>query len=383
MALSPPHVATRLAHAGCAPDPVTGAVVASPVLATTFERLPDGGYPAGHQYSRSSNPTRALLEAALADLEGGAACGAFGSGMAAAHAVLASLPHGSTVVIPADVYHGVRTLLNGPLADRLHTVACDTTTAGALDAVLASGEVALVWLETPSNPLVRVTDLAACIAAARAAGALVAVDNTWPTPLLTQPLALGADFSVHSLTKYLAGHSDVLGGAVVAREAGASWARVQAVQALGGGVLDPFSCWLTLRGMRTLAVRLERACANAQTVAEALAAHPAVSVVHYPGLPTHAGHAVAARQMQLHGQPCFGAMVSFEVAAGEEAARRVASGTRVFRQATSLGGTESLIEHRRSVEGPLTETPGGLLRLSIGIEHAADLVADLQEALDG
>ncbi len=299
------HPDTRLAHAGAVVDPATRAVVASPVFATTFERGPDGGYPGGHVYARTSNPTRDLLEAALADLEGGgleegASAAAFASGLAACHAVLAPLAPGSRVLIPTDVYHGLRGLLRDVFGHlRVEAVAMDDT--AALVEALGRGETALVWLETPSNPLLRVTDLAAAIAAAHAAGARVAVDNTWPTPLLTRPLALGADYSVHSLTKAIAGHSDVLGGAVVARTE-ALMAPVRAVQASAGGVLDPFSSWLTLRGMRTLALRIERASATAAALADLLDGHAGVSAVHYPGLATHPGHAVAARQMRLGGR---------------------------------------------------------------------------------
>ena len=381
------HPDTRLAHAGAVVDPSTRAVVASPVFATTFERGADGGYPGGHVYSRTSNPTRALLEAALADLEEGASAAAFASGLAACHAVLAPLAPGSRVLIPTDVYHGLRGLLRDVLGHlRVEAVAMDDD--GALVSALGRDATALVWLETPSNPLLRVTDLAAAIGAAHAAGARVAVDSTWPTPLLTRPLALGADYAVHSLTKAIAGHSDVLGGAVIARTE-ALMAPVRAVQASAGGVLDPFSAWLTLRGMRTLALRMARASATAAALADLLDGHPRVSAVHYPGLASHPGHAVAARQMRLGQTPCFGAMLSVEVAgdaadpSGEAAARRVVNALRVFRQATSLGGTESLAEHRASVEGPDTQTPRGLLRLSIGIEHADDLAADLRAALAG
>lgn len=379
------HPDTRLAHAGATVDPVTRAVVASPVLATTFERGDDGAYPGGHVYSRASNPTRALLERTLADLEGGADAAAFASGLAAAHAVFATLAPGDRLLVPVDVYHGLRALLRTAFA-HLRVDAIDMDAPGALDDALTAGPTALVWLETPSNPNLRITDLAASVASAHAAGARVAVDNTWPTPLLTQPLTLGADLVVHSLTKAINGHSDVLGGAVIART-DAAMASVRALQTNAGGVLDPFSAWLTLRGMRTLALRVERASATAATLAEHLAAHAGIAAVHYPGLAAHAGHAIAARQMRLpDGRPCFGSMLSIEVAAmdggsGEAEARRVAGALRVFRQATSLGGTESLAEHRASVEGPDTPTPPSLLRLSIGLEHADDLWADLAQAL--
>ena len=382
-----PDLATRLAHAGCPADPRDRAATASPVFATTFLRDADGTYPGGHVYSRVSNPTRGLLEETLADLDGGAEAAAFGSGQAAVAAVLNALPVGSRVLLPDDVYHGVRALATGPMADRIAVQTVDMTDVGALRLALSNqrspsenGPVALVWLETPSNPLCRVTDVAAAVQTAHAAGARVCVDATWTTPLLTRPLDLGADVVLHSLTKYLAGHSDVLGGAVVTREADEAFAAVRQQQALAGGVLDPFSCWLTLRGLRTLDVRLARQCANAAAAADFLNAHPAVTAVHFPGLATHPGHAVAARQMRLDGEPCFGGMLSFEVTTEAEA-RRVAGATRVFAQATSLGGTESLVEHRRSVEPPASTTPPTLLRVSFGLESARDLIDDLAQAL--
>lgn len=370
-----PHPHTRLAHAGCVVDPATGAVVASPVFATTFERGADGEYAGGHVYSRTSNPTRALLETTLADLESGAGAACFASGMAASYAVFAALPTGAHVVLPDDVYFNVRRLFDTVLAGRLTYTSADLSQPGALEAAVRP-ETALVWVETPSNPLLRVTDIAETARVAHAHGARVAVDGTWTTPLLQRPLALGADLVVHSLTKYLAGHSDVLGGAVIAREANGVFETIRAFQGTAGPVLDPFSSWLTLRGMRTLAVRLERACATAEALAVFLDGHGRVAAVHYPGLASHAGHAVARAQM-AHA----GAMLSFEVDGGEPAARAVANALTVFRQATSLGGTESLVEHRASVEGPDTRSPAGLLRVSVGLEHAGDLVADLERAL--
>lgn len=374
------HLDSRLAHAGSPTDPRDAAAVASPVLSTTFLRDPHADPSAGYVYSRASNPTRDHLEGVLTDLEGGAEAAAFASGMAAVAAVLGTLPVGARLVLPEDVYHGVRALATGPLADRLDVATVDPNDAAALQRALERTDRALVWLETPSNPLCRVTDLAAAIGVAHRAGATVCVDNTWPTPLLTRPLALGADLVVHSLTKYLAGHSDVLGGAVVTCASDAAWTRVREQQHLAGGVLDPFSAWLTLRGLRTLAVRLDRQAANAEAVARFLAEHPAVAAVHFPGLAAHPGHGLAARQMQREGRPCFGAMLSFEVETEAEA-RRVAAATRVFRHATSLGGTESLIEHRRPAEPPTSATPPTLLRVSCGLEAPQDLLDDLAQAL--
>lgn len=369
-----PHSDTLLAHAGCTPDPTTGALVAPPVLSTTFERAADGSYPGGYVYARASNPTRNALEGVLAALEGGTEAAAFASGMAAAHAVFQALPPGSHVVLADDVYYGVRVLLDTVLADTLSYTAADLSQPGALEASLQTN-TRLVWAETPSNPLLRITDLGAVAKITRARGIPLAVDGTWATPLLQKPLDLGADLVVHSLTKYMAGHSDVLGGAVVARDADGLFNRVRQFQQTAGPVLDPFSAWLTLRGLRTLHVRLERQCATAAHVARFLNDHPAVARVHFPGLATHPGHDVAARQMARPG-----GMLSF-VLADESRARALGGRLRVFRQATSLGGTESLVEHRASIEGPTTRAPEGLLRVSIGLEHAADLTDDLARAL--
>lgn len=372
------HLETLLAHAGCVPDATTGAVVAPLHLTTTFERAADGTYPHGYLYSRMDNPTRRLLEETLAALEGGEACAAFASGMAAVAAVFQALQPGDRVLLPTDVYHGVRHLAQAVMAPwGLLVEEVDMTDEAAVAAALER-PTRLVWIETPSNPRLLVTDVAAVAARAHAAGALVAVDATWPTPLLQRSLALGADLVVHSVTKYLAGHSDVLGGAVVARRAEGLFERVRAVQAAGGGVMDPFSAWLTLRGLRTLAARLRVQCATARRLAAFLAAHPRVRSVHHPSLPEHPGHAVAARQMAD-----FGAMLSFEVGTAAEEALAVAARVQVLRRATSLGGTESLIEHRASVEAPPSPTPPSLLRLSVGLEHPDDLLADLSRALDG
>lgn len=377
-----PHPDTLLAHAGGTTDPATGAVVPPLHLATTFERGPDGSYPGGYQYARSGNPTRARLETALARLEAGPdeedelACAAFASGMAASAAVLQTLAAGAHVVVPDDAYYGLRVLLSDVMARwGLAATAADLTDLGALQAALRP-ETRLVWVETPSNPLLKITDVAAVAEVARTAGARVVVDGTWTTPLLQRPLALGADAVVHSVTKYLAGHSDVLGGAVVARAGSDLFARLRDVQAKGGPVMEPFGAWLALRGLRTLSVRLERQCATALHLARFLARHPRVTGVHYPGLDEHPGHAAAARQMSA-----YGGMLSFEVDGSADEARAVASRCTVFTEATSLGGTESLIEHRASVEDPGGTTPPTLLRCSVGLEHAGDLVDDLSQAL--
>ncbi len=371
------HLETLLAKAGCIPDPSSGAIVAPPCLSTTFERAPDGSYPHGYIYSRYDNPTRHQLEDTLALLEGGQACAAFASGMAAATALLQAVEPESHVLIPDDVYYGVRNLLENIFACR--GIRYSTADFADLEAVRAAlrPNTRLLWAETPSNPLLKITALAGLARLAREVGARLVVDSTWAPPPIQRPLELGADLVLHSLTKYLSGHSDVMGGALIAREADDFFARIRIIQQTAGAVLDPFSAWLTLRGLRTLAVRLQRQCENARHLAVFLRDHPRVVRVHYPGLPDHPGHEIARHQMQD-----FGAMLSFEVDGGVEQALAVAARTRVFMRATSLGGTESLIEHRASIETPPTRTPSNLLRLSIGLEHVDDLLADLSQALE-
>lgn len=367
---------TLAVHAGVEVDPAAGAVAPPITLSTTFERAPDGGYPLGHSYSRSSNPNRSALEASLAALEGGAAAAAFASGTAAAMTLFQALAPGDHVLAPDDAYYGVVRLLREtfvPWGLRVDFV--DMADHAAVAAALRP-ETRLVWIETPSNPLLKISDIAAIAELAHAAGALVAVDNTWATPFLQRPLALGADLVMHSTTKYLGGHGDVLGGALAARADDDFFARVRRIQVTGGVVPSPFDCWLVLRGIRTLPYRMRGHSEHAAAVARFLAAHPAVEAVHYPGLETHPGHAVAARQMALPG-----GMLSVQVRGGAEEALAVAARVRLFTRATSLGGVESLIEHRASIEGPGTRTPENLLRLSIGLEHPDDLIADLAQAL--
>jgi len=371
------HLQTLAVHAGSEPDPATGAMAPPLHLATTFQHGPAGERIAGYEYQREGNPTQDRLEAALATLEGGRAALAFASGMAAISALLESLPRGSRVLVPDDCYTGLRTLAREFLPARgIEAVTVDMSDLPAVEAALRK-PTALAWIETPSNPLLKVSDIAALADAAHAAGARLACDNTFATPLLQRPLELGADIVMHSTTKYFGGHSDVLGGALVFAERGDDHARAAHRRHATGGVLSPFSAWLTLRGCRSLAARMAMHCANATQVAAFLSGHPAVARVNFPGLPSHPGHAVAARQMSA-----FGAMMSFELSGGREAALAVAGRLRVFHNATSLGGCESLVEHRASVEGPEPTSPQSLLRLSIGLEHADDLVADLRQALD-
>jgi cystathionine gamma-synthase len=368
---------TLAVHAGLHVDGATGAITPPIHLSTTFERAADGSFPGGHIYSRDSNPNRAQLEECLNALEGGAACFAFASGSAATAAIFQALRPADRVVAPADAYYGTTALLRelyGPWGLKFTLI--DTTDLAQVREALQE-PTALVWLETPSNPLIRVTDIAEVTRMAKAVGARVAVDNTWCTPMLQRPLELGADFVVHSTTKYLGGHSDVIGGAVIAGADDEWTQRIRLFQKQGGGVPSPFDCWLVMRGVRTLPYRMRAHCANAQVVAEFLARHPAVEAVHYPGLPANAGHAVAAKQMSM-----FGGMMSFQVRGGRAEAFKLAGGLKLFTRATSLGGSESLIEHRASVEGAHTRAPENLLRVSIGLEHPDDLVEDLRNGLE-
>ena len=367
---------TLAVHAGSEPDAATGAVVPPIHLSTTFERARDGGYPRGFVYTRTDNPNRRSLEAALAALQGGAAAAAFASGSAAASTVLRSLPSGAHALLPREIYHGIRKLVDGALrGPNLRVDYVDMADVAAVEAAWQQ-DTALVWVETPSNPLLTITDLEAVCALAHARGARVAVDATWTPPGVADPLALGADLVVHATTKYLSGHSDVLGGAVVTARVDEVWERIVFLQRLEGAVPSPFDCWLAHRGLRTLPYRMRGHAANAHAVASFLAGHGAVSQVYYPGLASHPGHAVAKRQMTS-----YGGMLSFRAAGGEAAAMDVAGRTHLFTRATSLGGVESLIEHRASIEGPGTATPNDLLRLSVGLEHPDDLVADLAQAL--
>ncbi len=381
--------ATRAIHAGQDPDPTTGAVVVPIYATSTYAQDGVGGLRAGYEYSRSGNPTRTALESCLASLEGGATGLAFASGLAAEDCVLRALcapgtgasgvrPH---VVIPNDAYGGTYRLFARVLGEwGVDVTPAPMDDLAAVRAAIRPGQTRVLWCETPTNPLLGVADIAALAETAHAAGARLVVDNTFASPYLQQPLALGADAVVHSTTKYLGGHSDVVGGALIAADPDLG-DRLRFLQNAMGGVAGPFDAWLTLRGIKTLAVRMDRHCANARAVTELLRGHPAVASVLYPGDPQHPGHAVAARQMTD-----FGGMVSFRLRDGEHAALDVCRRTRIFTLAESLGGVESLIEHpgrmtHASVAGSALEVPADLVRLSVGIEDAADLVADLEQAL--
>ena len=372
------HPSTRAAQGLGWIDETTRAVVPPLHFATTFIRDPDNEYRSGRVYGRADNPTYDQPEALLASLEAGAEALTFASGMAAATAVFLALRPGDHVVAPRVMYWALRKWLTTAGAEwGLRIDLVDTDRLDDLRAAVRPGVTRLVWLETPANPTWVVTDIEAAAGIAHAAGALLAVDSTVATPVLTRPLALGADIVMHAATKYLNGHSDVVAGALVTAAKDEFWQRVRAVRTGVGGILGPMEAWLLMRGMRTLYVRVERSCRSALAVAEHFAGHPAVEAVLYPGLPSHPGHAVAARQMQGG----FGGMLSIRVKGGEDAAIRTAARVRVWKRATSLGGVESLIEHRASIEGAGTPASPDLLRLSVGIEDPADLIADLEAAL--
>lgn len=381
--------ATRAIHAGQEPDPRTGAVVPAIYQTSTYKQDGVGGLREGYEYSRSANPTRTALEECIAALEDGARGFAFASGLAGSDNILRSvLRPGDHLVIPTDAYGGTFRMV-----DKVATqwgITYSTAPVSDIDAVTAAinEKTKLVWLETPTNPLLGIADIEAIAKAAHAKGAVVVVDNTFASSYLQQPLALGADVVVHSTTKYTGGHSDVVGGAVVVSKniAVAEFSdladRIAFNQNALGAIAGPFDSWLTLRGAKTLAVRMERHCDNAEAVVEFLKSRDDVTKIYYPGLPEHPGHEIAARQMRR-----FGGMVSFEVAGGEERALEVCDSTKLFTLGESLGGVESLIEHpgrmtHASVAGTELEVPASLIRLSVGIEDVDDLINDLKQALD-
>jgi cystathionine gamma-synthase len=376
-----PGFSTNAIHAGQAPDPATGAVILPIHPSTTYAQDGVGGLRAGYEYSRSANPTRTALQECLAALEGGRQAVAFGSGMGASDVLLRTLLRpGDHLVIPHDAYGGTFRLVDKVLAHwGIEHTPVDLADVDALRAALRP-TTRLVWCETPTNPLLGIADIAAVADVARGAGARLVVDNTFASPYLQQPLALGADVVLHSTTKYIGGHSDVVGGALVTSDDELAEA-IRFTQNATGSVPGPFDAWLTLRGVKTLAVRMERHSDNAERIAGLLVGHPAVARVLYPGLPEHPGHEVAAKQMRRPG-----GMVSFRLAGGRDAALRVCAATELFTLAESLGGVESLIEHpgamtHASVAGSMLEVPDDLVRLSVGIEDADDLVEDLRAAL--
>ena len=373
---------TRAIHDGQEFDPTTGAIIPPIYQTSTFVQDGIGGLRGGYEYGRSGNPTRASLETLLASLEGGRRAFSFSSGLAAEDALLrAVLKPGDHVVLGNDVYGGTHRLINrvhGGWGVRNTTV--DLGDLRAVQAALGTEGTRILWIETPSNPLMKISDIAALAELGRAAGALVVVDNTFASPALQQPLALGADVIVHSTTKYLGGHSDVIGGALVIDDEELA-EKVGFIQFAAGAVSSPMDAWLTVRGIKTLGVRMARHSENAQAIAEALVGHPAIDAVYYPGLPSHPGHALAGRQMSG-----YGGMLSVALAGGAVAARRFAESTTVFQLAESLGGVESLIGYpsemtHASVRGTELEVPDDVVRLSVGIEDVADLLADIESAL--
>jgi cystathionine gamma-synthase len=374
------HPATTAAQALGWTDRETGAVILPMHTATTFERDADNQYRRGRSYGRADNPSYDQPEAVITALEGGAASLLFASGMAAATAVFRCLPPGAHVVAPRVMYWALRRWLAAAAEKRLLAVDfVEMSAVAELRTTVRPGQTALVWAETPANPLWSVTDIAAAAETAHRAGALLAVDSTAATPVLTRPIELGADLVMHSATKYLNGHSDVMAGSLTAARQDEFWQRLVAERSSGGAILGGFEAYLLLRGMRTLFPRVERACRSAQRLAERMASHPRVAEMLYPGMPGHPGHAVAARQM-IGG---FGGMLSIRIKGGEPAAIATAARLQVWKRATSLGGVESLVEHRASIEGAGSPVPPDLLRLSVGLEDPNDLIADLDAALSG
>ena len=363
-------------HAGGDVDAATGSVSPPIHLSTTFEHGPASEALHGYLYTREGNPVQSRLEQALAALEGGPAALAFASGMAAGSAYIQSLPRESHILFHHDVYYAFR-IIGAEFLERWGCQAefVDMCDPGALRKAIRPN-TRLVWMETPSNPLMNVLDIAAVAEIAHGAGAQLVVDGTFGTPILQRPLELGADVVLHSSTKYFGGHSDVQGGALMFARRDATFERIEHIRHVLGAVASPFGCWLVLRGLRTLPCRIERHSANAQAIAEALIGHRTLDAVLYPGLPSHPGHEVARRQMKS-----FGGMLSLRVKGGRAKALEVASRVKLFVNATSLGGVESLLEHRASSEGPTSRTPDDLLRLSVGLEHPDDLIEDLLQAL--
>jgi cystathionine gamma-synthase len=373
-------IETLAVHAGRRIDPATAAVTSPIYLSTTFERTAEGEYPLGFSYSREGNPNRQALEDCLAQLEGGKEALAFSSGLAVSTAVLHGLEPGDHILIADDVYWALRRVLGDLFGKSGFEISyVDMTDLDGVRAAMRPN-TRLLWVETPSNPLMKITDLAGLAQLARDAGphVMTVCDGTFATPILQHPLDCGIDMVAHSTTKYISGHSDVVGGALITRHDNYLFERARRAQHFGGAVPSPFDCWLTLRGVDTLPYRVRAHSENAMRIARCLREHPSVEAVHYPGLPEHPGHAIAARQMSA-----FGGMLSFQVRGGKDAAMAVAAACRLFIRATSLGGAHSLIEHRASVEGPQSRTPQNLLRVSVGLEHPDDLLEDLQQALWG
>lgn len=366
---------TLAIHSGNLYQPSTGDVTPPINLSTTFLRNEEGGYSGGHMYSRISNPNRAALEKTIAVLEHGADACAFSSGNTAGMSLFQALSPGSHIIAPDDMYWGFKKQLQTIFKNTLEFDFTDLTDTNNLKGLIRKNTV-LVWIETPSNPLLKVTDIEAVAAIAKEQGILVACDSTFASPCLQNPILMGADIVMHSSTKYLGGHSDVLGGVLITAKQDELWERIKNVQQTGGAVPSPFDCFLLSRSIKTLSYRMQGHSANGMDLALYLEKHPQVEAVYYPGLSDHPQHDIARRQMRS-----FGGMLSILVSGGAEKAKKVVNKVSLFAQATSLGGVESLIEHRASIEGPDTKTPQNLIRISAGLEHIDDLIADLEQAL--
>ncbi|XFO64997.1 Cystathionine gamma-synthase [Sporomusa silvacetica DSM 10669] len=361
---------------GHAIDPHTGAIASPIYLSTTYERNADGSYPRGYSYSRTDNPNRHNLETVIAGLEGGTVAAAFSSGLAAIGAVFQALSPGDHVIAPEILYHGTTRILKDIFSPwNLQVSFVDTADKSKVKSAVRDN-TKIIFVETPSNPTLSVTDIKAIAGIAHTAGAICVCDNTWATPVLQRPLELGADLVIHSTTKYFGGHSDVLGGAVVGSNDDEFFGRIRKIQQIGGAVPSPFDAWLLLRGAQTLPCRIRNHSESALKISKYLSNHPQVERVYYPGLSEHPGHEIARKQMSQ-----FGGMLSFEVKGDKQRALEVTGKLKIIIRGTSLGGVESLIEHRASIEGPESRTPNTLLRLSVGLENVDDLIDDLSNAL--
>jgi cystathionine gamma-synthase len=368
-------IETIAIHAGNSIDEHTKAAIQPITLSTTFERGEDGEYPGGYVYSRADNPNRKSLENVIAQLEGAASAAAFSSGNAAGGAVFQALGPGVHIIAPDDMYHGLRNQLLQVFQGIIEVDFIDLSNLEAVKKGIKTN-TKLIWIETPSNPLLKVCDIQAIAQIAKENGIMAVCDNTFSTPMLQRPLELGCDLVMHSSTKYLGGHSDVIGGALATLEDNDFWKKIKNVQVLSGAVPSPFDCYMTVRGIKTLPYRMRAHTENANQIAIFLNSHQGVEKVFYPGLSDHPNHDIAKKQMSS-----FGGMLSFLVKGGANEARKLVNSVKIFTQATSLGGVESLIEHRASVEGPETKTPQNLIRVSVGLENPIDLIEDLNQAL--
>jgi cystathionine gamma-synthase len=368
-------IETIAIHAGNSIDEHTKAAIQPITLSTTFERGEDGDYPGGYVYSRADNPNRKSLENVIGQLEGAESAAAFSSGNAAGAAVFQALGPGVHIIAPDDMYHGLRNQLLQVFHGIVEVDFIDLSNLESVKNAIRHN-TKLIWIETPSNPLLKICDIQAIVKIAKDNGVMVVCDNTFSTPMLQRPLELGCDLVMHSTTKYLGGHSDVIGGALATLKDDDFWKKIRNVQVLSGAVPAPFDCYMTVRGIKTLPYRMRAHTENAMQIANFLNAHPGVEKVYYPGLTDHKGHEIAKKQMSS-----FGGMLSFLVKGGSDEARKLVNSVEIFTQATSLGGVESLIEHRASVEGPETKTPQNLIRVSVGLENPSDLIDDLKHAL--